>query len=321
MRENLRDQAVKIKRASIIFATVVVVVGIIAWKHADSRTRPVDRAIASVKNSAVNARASNEDILPSIPKKPSATELAKEVDVGDLSSDGRQNDGTIGQSLPKIGEVSTLESDKEEIAGDKAALKDVIPGRGENVPEHLQAKSARLSRKAGEALELLRKAIFERELQRCQFDSVKEFGNFQYARVVISKPSAFEIREFEQMMMRTAHDVPEDARPYYLVDGQRMLDRYLHFTHPYIVLIVEMNANRVVMTELGNGARAVRPSRGVYWDYYTSNPAQYRVSDELSPDGYRIITPEGIPAYASTPWFSESGQQPVRYRHLFSQLK
>lgn len=187
----------------------------------------------------------------------------------------------------------------------------------DGAPSGFLTPSQRRSQQAGKALEPLRKAIIQRELRRAVFETGSD-EEFSYARVVISQPAAAEIQELKTQFQNGARELPEDVRPYYFVDGQRLLDKYLHFTHPFIVLLADLPFHGEPRQD------ALRQDGvGLYRVFHTSDPSPYRFRDGFMPDknGYRIIVPDGVIPYDVDAWIDKNGNPPARYRHLFAGLK
>ncbi|HYF35002.1 MAG TPA: hypothetical protein VD994_06890 [Prosthecobacter sp.] len=184
----------------------------------------------------------------------------------------------------------------------------------DGLPAEYVSKSDRLSKSVEEALRTLRSEICSKELQRADYQ-VKTFGSEQYARVVIRAPQSFELKWAYSRLMELAKDATIESRPYLLNDGRKLIDSYLHFGYPFMVLIVSMPTSG----SPGGGAFK-QDGLGMYWVFRTFDASRYQVSDHLLPDGGRIVVPPGVSTMDAYAWFDSHGKQPVRYRHIFQGL-
>jgi hypothetical protein len=171
-----------------------------------------------------------------------------------------------------------------------------------------QSESTRLSGQSKKFLSTLREMLVAMELRRCDF-KFQDFADCIYAQVIISRPSSLEKSKCADYIMECLPSLPEEARLYFIVDGQRMIDRYLHFAHDYIVLFVKLSHHSGDVAQFGR-----------YWEFFTNNPANYRISDEPDPSGNNLIIPKGMPAFFDKPWIGGSFTPPERYSHLIKEI-
>jgi hypothetical protein len=138
------------------------------------------------------------------------------------------------------------------------------------------------------------------ELRRCTFKS-KNFEGFTWTWVIINKPNDIEVAGLQSLLYQESLKLDASAAPYFMVDGQRLLDHFTHFgDETHLIVYVHM-------------ADGVHPSdtTGQYWEFKTSQPEAYGVSAEG-----QIAAPEGVITYYSKPWLV-GWVPPERYRHLF----
>ncbi len=224
-------------------------------------------------------------------------------------------DGTISETARSGTAETALLQDREKVK----SIIEQDATMSEKPPEALQPESERLTRDAGKLLDALRKALVRSELMRCQFET-KAFEEAVYAKVVISRPSASEVQEFRQRLESGAGEVAEEVRPYYLVDGQRLLDRYLQFPHSHLVLLLgSPNYSRLVFKP-DEDAFEMLDEFGSYSVFSTEDPSGYGIHDEMPQDQNRFLVPEEARGNLKTkPWF-DGTSQPARFRHLFKKL-
>lgn len=222
--------------------------------------------------------------------------------------DGYKNNNAIADIRAEYLLVKSLErvgtADKSKNLRDKSKQADAVPSTPQ--PEELQSETSRYTKQVRPYLNDLHKLITEMEMGRCAFD-VHDFSNYEIAKVTIARPSASEVFQLQEFVKKILPSLPSDLQPYFLVDGKRMIDRYTHFTHDYIVLFVSMNSVEASVSKIGR-----------YWEFYTNTPSNFIVNNEHNvKGGGRIIVPEGVPKVLDKPWIGSNFRPPERYSHLF----
>ncbi|HYF35003.1 MAG TPA: hypothetical protein VD994_06895 [Prosthecobacter sp.] len=246
-----------------------------------------------------------------------SSELAGEEIISQPAQAIQKKGAANAMTSPLANQSKTSDSDDSADERLKSLNRDMTTS--EQLPDDLRSTSDRVLQDIEKALISLRKAIIQSELRRCQFET-KEFPEAAYARVVISAPSPGEAQDFQRLLETSALAMAEDVRDTYLVEGQRLIDRYLHFVSPYIVLMTAIpNQGRMVYNK-ETAAYEMLNDFGSYAAFSTRNPQNYHISDVLLPDGGRFHVPESMRATMKIrPWFDGNGQ-PARFKHLFKGL-
>ncbi len=233
--------------------------------------------------------------------QPSATPFVLSSQSGQLSGHTAASENSTfpaaKSSRPNAGGSQTQQRTKD-------SSRDLLSSESQS---ENQSESTKFSGQIRKSLNLLRKIITDQELLRSHFE-VHNFSESVYSKVTISRPGHSEIMQLNKIIADTLPTLPENARPFFLVDAKRMVDRYTHFTRNYLVLIVALSQH----------TNADGIYHGSYWEYLTDNPENYKINSAPSLSAYgRVIAPSGISTSFSKQWIGDNFKPPDRYSHLF----
>ena len=139
------------------------------------------------------------------------------------------------------------------------------------------------------------------ELVRVKFQTVDTVMGTT-AMAVIPAPSQADIAQFNATIQQEVMKLPAEAQPYFSVDAQRMLDRYMD------------TENHTRLVYFWHGVESPTSTQLVtrFSEHITSSPQLF----QLTKEGQRL-GPPGVNMKTSRGWFDAANKPSFRYVHLF----